>query len=145
MTKQQQLVQIVEDFNSQQQQLAPLKSKNMKVWQMLNDAIKTGKYVQCRGTYNDGINKRCMMGLFASYNGWKATWKDGDLIQDFLDNTIFAGERAEIAGDKEDHFATIRRQYEEDGKINQDLIVVLNDRFGVTFEEFRDFFKEIDA
>lgn len=144
MTKQQ-LVQVVEDFNSQvqEQQLAPQKQV-MKVWQMLDDAIKTKRYIQCRGMYDEKGDQRCMVGLFASYRGWKATYTDGDVLQDFIVNTVFDGEGAEIAGDKADHFATIRRQYEEDGKINQDLIVILNDRFNVTFEEFRDFFKEMD-
>jgi hypothetical protein len=136
--------QIVEDFNSQQQQCAP-PGKNMKVWQMLDDTIKTGRYVQCTEAYEAGNNKRCVMGVFASYRGWKGTYQDDDLLQDFIDDTIFDGERVEIGTDKQDYFNRIRRQYEEDGKINQDLMVVLNDRFNVTFEEFRDFFKEIDA
>ncbi len=129
---------MVEEHNE-----TPVTLRTHKLWQVLDDCIKTKRYVQMAHNYREqGTNKRCMMGVFMEYGGLSEGGPD-DIVRvssKFSDNygVPYNYGKQEVIDELKGYYAFHKR-------IEHDFVVKLNDTFGVTFEEFRDLFKEMDV
>ena len=131
-----------------------------KLWKIFDDVVKTKRFRQIILKLSNHECGRCAMGVIYSY-----CLKDGDVhsvigvppewISEFnsaiaeqfhvdlplLRAIPFKCDRSE----KDKAIDLIKKSYKENGVISIDDITILNDYFHLTFEEFRDLFKEMDA
>ena len=136
----------------QQQQLLVQEQKFDKLWKILDDCIRTGKYKQIRYKLSDGEHGRCVLGVIGSYLGYDDEIKNKivyaklfNILREkfnFLRHYEQSPEDREVfEKDKDNYMKYMKYKY---GGIKISTIAYLNDN-GYSFEQIRDMLKEIDA
>lgn len=130
------LEQLIKQENKQQQ--------HQKLWQIMDDIVKTNKYKQTKYMYVKSSNNKYRCAIGALVGGDNAV----DFIEkrdEFFDrhNIIGYGEDYEPVISKEHGIRLLKHQYATTGKMHRYYITVLNDGFDMPFAEFRDLFYEM--
>ena len=129
-----------------------------KLWQIFDDAVKTGKYKSIPKRLTDGKDGRCANGLILSYTHpeldinpetrslskiegvFCELYKKFGIHSDSMSNDI------DIYNQKDDEelIRLLKEQNKLYGSVNQTIYVILNNR-GYNFTHLRDIFKEMDV
>jgi|SRR5580765_2454221 len=129
----------------EQHEETPVTLRTHKLWQVVNDCITKGRYTQMVGNYSqNGTNRRCMMGVFMGYTDMSSHVHGPNGIAS-ADSRFGTTHGVSNIITKEMTIGALKDLYYRYGKIEHDVVVRLNDTHKMTFEEFRDLFKEMDV
>lgn len=136
-----------------------------KLWKMMDDCIANKEFTQIPEKFTDGKCGRCINGVIISYyNGYDFDNIEGsDLVHTHTNGKVSYNGRNDLGyysqfqANPNRGKELLKECYEKEGYIHAGIMASLNNKCyydsnyvdhpieGWSFEDFRDFFKELDA